>query len=403
MQGLIMESPRSSIVRACLVIESGVIVAVTELDSPVLRGIPVRDYGDSVLFPGLIDTHCHLCLPGDGRLADPFLADADTETIVETGCQNARSALAAGITTVRDLGSPQDNAFEVRDRLGVLDRGDAPRIFASGAPITVSDGHLASFGGAVCGERHAQEQIGRLAERGADVIKVIASGSGGPGQSLGLPFSPLDLTRIVEWAHQHGLPATAHVTSPEAIEACLIAGFDGLEHAGFWMGDGSLEFRGDLAVRMRDQGTFVAPTIQAIYRTWRELEGQTEADKVRRGRTFEDTVTVVGQLAEHGIRFVSGTDAGWLLNPFGDLPLGLELMAKAGVPVGTALEAATTTAAFALGMEGRLGCLSPGAFADVIVLPGNPRADLGVLRHVEDVFVGGQRVDRSVSRASREK
>jgi imidazolonepropionase-like amidohydrolase len=379
--------------RGRIVIEAGKISEITSPNKPMPFGERLYDYGDHILFPGLIDTHCHLCLPGDGTTVEGYLSTNSCAAMVKIGCTNAQRALAAGITTLRDLGSPHDLAFEVRRHLELLEI-EHPRILVSGAPLTVPGGHLSSFGRCLEGMTDIENHIQELATRGADVIKVIGSGSGGPDQSFGLPFSKDLLEVIVRQAHQVNLPATAHVTTPAAIEACLDAGFDGLEHLGFWGHDGLIEFRDDLVSRVRDQGVFVAPTIQAIYRTWRELVGQKEVDQKRREKIYRETVEVFVRLLKYNLRFVSGSDAGWLLNPFGDLALGLKLMVRAGMTASAALQTATTTAAAALWMEGHIGCLSPGAEADIIVLPGNPLESIDVLRQVEEVFIAGQRVKR---------
>lgn len=373
-----------------MVIESGRIVSISAVDEPVPEDSPCIDYGDSVVFPGLIDTHCHLCLPGDGTPAEPYVQGHPREEWVTTGCKNAFQAVDAGITTVRDLGSPDDAGFDVRRR---LQEGASvtPRVLVSGAPLTVKGGHLSYFGGQVEDSGACLRRIEDLTLRGVDVIKVIASGSGGPGQSLALPFSVSDLRAIVRHADSAGLSVVAHVTTPDAMAACLDAGVQGLEHAGFWTPSGDVDFRADLMRQIVKQRTFVAPTLQAIYRTWRELPGQSDEDRVRRERTFRDAGNVFRCMLAFDVRFVSGTDAGWLLNPFGDLPLGLELMVEAGMTPAAALSSATTTAASALGMDGQVGCLAPGAYADFIVLPRNPLEGLDVLRQIEDVVVGGER------------
>ena len=394
MQGLLISDPTSQPRKGCLHIEEDRIIAVELGHTTSSARGTVIDYGEQFLFPGLIDTHCHLCLPGDGTPAEEFLKTAAPDSIVDVGCANARHALSRGITSLRDLGSPQDLAFTVRKRLDLRDT-PASRVFVSGAPLTAPGSHLAGFGGVVSHRAEMIQRIKDLAGRGADVIKVIASGSGGPGQQAGLPFSSQDLVCIAEHAHASGLPVTAHVTSPASIEACLNAGFDGLEHVGFWMPDGAVSYGEDLVRRMERAQTFVAPTIQAIYRTWRELPHQTEEDKARRHRTFEDTVDVVRHLSEHDLRFVSGSDAGWLLNPFGDLRLGLQLLVEAGVSLTAALQSATTTAAQALNKAGHLGCLVPAAQADFLVLQQNPLEGVDALDSLTDVYVGGQRVDRS--------
>jgi len=389
--GRILPSPYEMLFPGQIVVEDGRIAEIVGRDEPIPSDEMVFDHGESILFPGLIDTHCHLCLPGDGTMADAHLSSASPATLVNTGVVNARRALSAGITSLRDLGSPYDMAFVVRRTIGEPG-SHAPRIFAAGAPLTIPSGHLAAFGGTVDGLAAIERRIELLVEAGADVIKVIASDSGGPKQDSRLPFSPSALALIVRIAHRFHLPVAAHVTSPAAIAACIKAGVDGLEHVGFWEGNSAPTFRPDLATAMEQQGIYIAPTIQAIYRTAKELKDQTEADRQRREKTFSDTIKMVRHLLEYNLRFVSGTDAGWLLNPFGDLPLGLELMVEIGMSNADALAMATVTAAAALGMKERLGRLGPRMEADILVLPGSPLDRIDNLRLVEAVYSAGQPV-----------
>jgi len=389
--GRILPSPYEMIFPGQIILEDGRIAKIVGRDEPIPVGETVFDHGESVLFPGLIDTHCHLCLPGDGKAADAYLSSVSPATLIDTGIINARRALSAGITSLRDLGSPHDKAFAVRRAIGEPG-SHGPRIFAAGAPLTVPGGHLATFGGTVGSSDAIERRIESLIKAGADVIKVIASDSGGPKQDGRLPFSPSALALIVCIAHRFHLPVVAHVTSPVAIAACIKAGVDGLEHVGFWEGNSAPTFRPDLATAMEQQGVYIAPTIQAIYRTAKELKGQTKADRQRWEKTFSDTVKMVRRLLEYNLRFVSGTDAGWLLNPFGDLPLGLELMVEIGMSNADALAMATVTAAAALGMKERLGRLAPGMEADILVLPGSPVDRIDNLRLVEAVYCAGQPV-----------
>lgn len=389
--GRILPSPYEMTFPGQIVIEDGRIAAIAGRDEPIPAGETLFDHRESVLFPGLIDTHCHLCLPGDGTTASDYLSSASPASLIDTGIINARRALSAGITSVRDLGSPYSKAFAVRQAIGEPG-SQAPRIFAAGAPLTIPGGHLAAFGGTVDSLGAIERRIESLAKASADVVKVIASDSGGPNQNNRLPFSPSALALIVRIAHRFHLPVAAHVTSPAAIAACIKAGVDGLEHVGFWEGNSAPTFRPDLATAIEQQGIYIAPTIQAIYRTAKELKDQTEADRQRREKTFSDTIKMVRRLLEYSLQFVSGTDSGWGLNPFGDLPLGLKLMVEVGMSSADALAMATTTAAAALGMKHKLGCLAPGMEADILVLPGNPLDRIDNLRLVEAVYCAGQPV-----------
>lgn len=247
------------------------------------------------------------------------------------------------------------------------------------------------MGGTVRTPREIRLSISRLAGQGADVIKVMASGGGTPGTSAGRAAFPLKMLRLMrDEAHRLGLPIVAHATCPEAVRDALIAGFDGIEHAGFWTGEDLRNgFDPAVAELMQRDSVFIAPTLQASYRTLHELPGQT-AEQIRHRRNLvDDAASNFKQMLRYDIQFVAGTDAGYMLNPFGDLWLGLSLMVQAGMPERDALAAATLLPARALGLESVIGRISPGYEADLVVLGGDPIADISSCRQVRAVYRAG--------------
>ena len=144
---------------AALVIEGGTIAAVVRSDTPAslvpddAERIEIR--GGTIL-PGLIDTHVHLNLPGDGTLLEDAVREPDG-VLVATSAWCAGRALAAGITTVRDVGGARSTVFDVKRALS-LGYGQGARILACGQPITITGGHTWYFGGEADGERGAAQQ-----------------------------------------------------------------------------------------------------------------------------------------------------------------------------------------------------------------------------------------------------
>ena len=196
-------------------------------------GRMVRLPGGATLMPGLIDAHVHLTLCGCLAPRQTMMQESD-DLLLLRSAENARIALLAGITTLRDCGDRNGVTFTLREAIqrGVM---DGPQLLLSGPPLTAPRGHCYFMGGEVEGPDHIASRIAELAGRGANFIKIMATGGGlTPGtDSLALQFTSDELAFIVSEAAKHGLPVAAHAHSPAAIKSCAAAGVRTIEHATF--------------------------------------------------------------------------------------------------------------------------------------------------------------------------
>jgi imidazolonepropionase-like amidohydrolase len=393
LRGTLLPSPTEApIFGGYIGIRNGKIDFLSPSNSRVSEG-PVEDFGNQWILPGLIDTHCHMVFRGDGHWSDGYIDENTTERLLLIAAENGRRALRAGITTLRDLGAPGRILFELRH---AAESGDivCPRLLLSGPPLTPTGGHGWDLGGEVDSPEDIVRIIRQLGRDGADVIKVMASGGGTKGTSAGsLSFTRKDLQLMADTAHARGLPIVAHATCPDAVRSCAEAEFDGLEHVNFWEGE-QLDNRycDDTVALLAEKKVVVTPTLQASYRTARELRGQTPVQQSRRHQLVDDAFTNFKRMLHHDLAWVAGSDAGYMINPFGDLALGLRLMVDNGMTTAEALASATTRSAAALGLSEQVGQLIPGFDADILVIESNPLESIDALQSVRAVYTRGQRV-----------
>ncbi|MFB9724819.1 amidohydrolase family protein [Planobispora longispora] len=348
-------------------------------------GWPTRDLPDGTLLPGLIDAHVHLCADsGPGAL--DRLTGYTREQLEDTIEASLEAHLAAGVTTVRDLGDYRDAvpAWRSKGRPGL------PSVVAAGAPITSVGGHCWSMGGEAQGADGLREAVRRRAERGADIVKIMASGGVlTPGTDTMSPqFTDDELKAAVDEAHALGLPITAHAHALAAVRQALDAGVDGIEHctcltpAGVQLDDALLAALAESEIVVcatlgSDPGVVVPPQIVAMA----ERAGITEA-------VLQEAVA---RLHRGGVRLVAGSDAGiGPAKPHGLLPATLEEYVRSGLPATSVLAAATSVAADACGVGDRKGRIRPGYEADLLVVDGDPTRDITAAGSPLAVYLAGQ-------------
>jgi imidazolonepropionase-like amidohydrolase len=310
-------------------------------------GSLVVDGAGCTLLPGVVDAHVHL------------------------GFYPPEVVVAGGVTTVRDLGWPPERLAGLRE-LAAARPEASPRLLAAGQIVTVPGGYPTraawappGTGRPVAGRAEAVRAVAELAAAGAAVIKVALDDRAGP--TLPAPV----LAAVVGAAGDHGLGVTAHVGTASEVVKALDAGVGELAH---WPFD-HRPLRHALVDRLAETAVAV-PTLHI------------DPSPARRAG--------VHRFISRGGRVLYGTDMGNQGPPPAVDPEELRLLVEAGLDPGRALAAATSLAAAHLGLSG-VGRVAEGGVADLLLVEGDPLADLVALRRVRLVARGGRVAARAVA------
>lgn len=378
-----------------LKVEDGRVAAVLP-DGPVPKGVKLVDWSAFTVLPGLIDCHVHLADTGQtANVAEPLLHSP--MEIAYIGARNARTTLLAGFTTVHDVGSFR--AFADVELRNAIDRGDVigPRMQAVGAYVTVpgGGGEVTGFSpevripedmraGVITDAADARAKVNYLFQHGADSIKLIATGAVlASGTEAGQQeLTEEEMRAAVEVAAARKSWVTAHAHGAAGIKAAIRAGVRAIEHASL----------------IDDEGIALAKA-KGVWLDMDIYNGDYIADVGRREKWPENYLrkndeTTEAQRAgfrkavKAGVRLSFGTDAG--VYPHGENARQFAYMVRYGMTPMQAIQSATTSAAELMGWSKDVGALSPGHFADMIAVPGDPTEDITVLTRVAHVMKGGE-------------
>lgn len=365
-----------------VVLEGSDIVSV-DVGADAPTDVDLVDFGEATLLPGLVDTHVHLAFDASPDPVANLVGRSDGE--VRSSMRKAgRTALAGGVTTVRDLGD--------RDYLSLALRGEEemPTVLAAGPPITTPQGHCHFLGGvAPVGVDGVRAAVRQHVERGVDVVKIMATGGNmTPGSPQHLSqFSVEELRAAVDEAHRWGLPITAHAHGTSGIRDAVAAEVDGLEHASFWSAEG-VDDPGDLVERILETGIVVGATVGLV-----AVPGVNPPLEILRRMPL--LMANTRRMHQAGVRVVAGTDAGIApTKPHDVLRYTMPQLIELGMSAVEALRTITSVAAEVCGVGDRKGRLAAGHDADILVVRGNPLTHPECIHRIEAVYCRGRRVTR---------
>lgn len=360
----------------------------------------VLDLTGCAVLPGLIDCHVHLA--GDGAPDGRLRGERGWATLLML--KHAQNSLAAGITSMRDVGGRHWLEFAVRE---AIERGmwAGPRMQLAGKLLSITSAGTEYYEG-MYREADGPDEVRKAAREqlkmGADLIKVLATGAIlTPGEVPGaVQYGLEEIRAAVEEAGKVGKPVAAHAHGIQGIRNAVSAGVRTVEHGTYLYQDERL------IDTMAEQSIFLVPTLKPGYDVLSGDRPDVPAWIREKLKVAQDHALRSVQLAHaRGVPIAMGTDAATPYNYHGDNAKELLYMAEAGLSPMQVIIASTAQAARALGWDSWLGTLEPGKVADLVVVAGNPLSDLSLLadrKNIEIVMKEGQIVARTPFATQRE-
>ena len=388
-----------------VIFENGRITAVgSKLDTEIPDNAIIIDTGGKTVMPGLIDAHMHIDLIGHGEYERYYAFLNNMERIDEVMPIEAKQMMRGGVTSGLDLGAPfQILAFRERIRAGEI---PGPRLTVSGPWITRLDmeGVPDIYEIVIDSPREAAQKTRELIAAGSDVIKTW----------VGLTED--DYRAVVEEAHKHGKKVHAHLYDPDAIRMAIDAGVDVLQHVGsarnppyddalvaeiahknipivqtishrIWVYPATVAFPERLydPVYKKDMPEDIYEEFIASFENFHRRSYFYDI-----GQESRNAKKSAGQFIEAGAYMGVGTDAASPLNMHTEaMWREMSALVDSGMTPIQVISAATKTNAEILDQFDELGTIEPGKLADIIVIDGNPLANIDAMQHVDIVVKDG--------------
>ncbi|QEE15669.1 amidohydrolase family protein [Promethearchaeum syntrophicum] len=373
----------------------------TDIQNPI-NSIEI-DFKNQWILPGLINNHCHLS--GSGN---PLPKIAKYETLVkfiqkrrffkkimyDTMKKSAMTALLSGTTTVRSLGEADLRIFELRDKIN-SGKEIGARIFTAGKAIALKGSH----GELVCIEitniEEAKHVVNSLIEKGADCIKIMATGAVTGAKTLDTAgkaeLSIEIITEICDIAHKHNLKVTAHSEGNKGSLNSIIGGINSLEHGS--------NYDDKILKVLQEKQIGIIPTLaagNAYSNHSREETGLSEMELINDLRISKEIeIGLRKAISFDGILIGAGDDAGIPLVYHGKIAQEIIMLHNQfGLSPIKSIQCATINNAKIMGREDKLGSLEVGKYADFIVFAAdrNPLDNLERLFHPNSVYKEGIKI-----------
>jgi imidazolonepropionase-like amidohydrolase len=366
-----------------LVVRDGKIETVTPGGTTGSTPDDVIDASGMTVLPGLIDCHDHMALHGYELAGRWGLSERSSTRHLRTA-QAIERTLAMGYTAVRDAGG-LDAGFRAAVEEGLI---KGPRLYTAVAIISPIGGigdrvspsghecivpHDPALPQGVCnGIDEVRRVVRTMVRAGADVIKCATTGGASSRAGHGpkdQAFDHDEMKALCDESHALGRKVMCHALGGAGLRIALEAGVDSIEHGCY------LDEDPELIPMMAERGVFFVPTL-LVYEYHSESKSPWVKERSRALR--EHHLESIRRAMAKGVKVVAGTDAGGHGHPSNAGEL--RCLVEAGLTPMQAIQAATGWAAECLGLEQELGTLEKGKRADLVVVDGDPLADVKILQ-----------------------
>jgi imidazolonepropionase-like amidohydrolase len=389
--GRLIDGQGGSPVRDAVILIQGDRVTAAGPGLAIPAGAEVIDLSKKTVLPGLIDCHTHLTQQSGDYYEDLFRRTPIDQAIVAP--VYARRTLEAGFTTVRDVGAAEFIDVALRN---AINRGDVPgpRMLVATLAVGSTGGHndlsgfspylrFDKFSGVADGPAEIRKLIRLEVKNGADWIKVMATGGVlSEEESVGGPqYSQEELDTVVSEAAMWGKKVAAHAHGTEGIKRAARAGVASIEHGGLIDEEG--------VQLLKQKGIYLVPDIYTDEYILAEADHlglppkMIEKEKELRKHQLVNWKRAIAA----GVKLAFGTDAG--VYPHGQNAKQFHSLLELGLTPAQVIRMATVNAADLIGWSDRAGTLTPGHYADLIAVDGDPLTDVTELERVRFVMKGG--------------
>jgi len=376
--GKLVDGTGKVFTNAVVIVDDDRVRSVASGDASIPKEAEVIDLSRYTGVPGLIDAHTHITYYWDGT-TPPRSELRHTAVTAFLAQENAQRALEAGVTTIRNLNSPDGTDLAMRDLIN-MGKMIGPRMFVSGLGIRItrSTAPPTPIGIMADGVDAVIHAVRQVIASGADWVKMYGSTGGFDDVTQAQTFTFEEMKAAVDATHALGKKIAIHSYGPAGARDAVRAGTDSLEHA--------TDMDDQTIAEMVKRKTYYAPTIdhnQYYVENDDTVYHFPPGAKERLRDYIQRNFETARKAFRAGVHMIVGSDAvynGWGLNM-----RELDWFVKMGMTPAQALKTATTEPAAMLGMEKSLGAVAPGFYADIVAVEGDPLVNITAVSRRDNI------------------